>query len=125
MMLDYSVSLLGRLCYILRELNFSGLLCDDCPQSDIPHVTVLVLCLALGGILQAGQWFAATDSSQSPQRTRDHSAVALTVRAAHARSTTLHRSPVLALRGSGFQDAALTQVSTLLPDRQPPVLPTL
>ena len=86
--------------------------------------TVLALCLALGGILQAGQSFAAPDSSQSPQRTRDHSAVALTVRASQARSTTLHRSPVLALRGSGFQDTALAQVSTLLPDRQAPVPPS-
>jgi hypothetical protein len=85
--------------------------------------TVLALCLALSGIL-AGQSVAAPDSSQSPQRTRDHSAVALTVRASQARSTTLHRSPVLALRGSAFQGATLTQVSTLLPDRQAPVPPS-
>ena len=94
------------------------------PQIRFSAVTVLAICLALGGILQAGQWFAAPDSSQGPQGTRDHSAVALTVRAAQARSTTLHRSPVLALRSSGLQHAALTQVSTLLPVRQAPELPS-
>jgi hypothetical protein len=94
------------------------------PQLRHSAAMMLALCLALGGILQAGQWFADPDSSQSQQRPRDHSTIALGARAPHARSTTLHRSTVLALKGSAAQDAALTQVSMLLPDRQAPVPPS-
>jgi hypothetical protein len=79
-----------------------------------PASFALVLCLALGGIVQGAWSTPDLDSAQSSERwqpARDHSAMAPATRVPHARAAHLHRAPLFSLKFSGFPVAAPRQLS--------------
>jgi hypothetical protein len=84
----------------------------------------LALCLALGGMVQAGWTTCPIDSSQSSERwqpARDIAAIALTTRTPQFRAAHLNRSPVAGLEYAGVQAAAARQVYALALDRRAPL----